>query len=825
MAKKKEQQLVVNQVIVHPVHRQRVDVGKWRTAILAADRGRMGQLYDLYEDLLLDGVLADAIDKRIRAVTGADLTFQNAEGEENDEVISLIDTDEFEFLLQEIMQGLFWGVSLLELTFDPENGMAVYSVPRKHIRPDTKRIAIQQNDPEGAIDYEGMPNMIEVVNRKDKLGVIIRACPYAIFKRGGFSDWAQMVEIFGMPKRVGKYSIYDVEARKQLEEAFNSQGAAATLIVPKETEVSTESGGGSTNSSLYLDFVEACDRQILISILSQTMTTMDGSSRSQSETHKEVEEELNKQDLRMVQRVLNKKLMPILEARGYPVSGGSFVFPKVLENLSIDKLISLSEVLEIPAYYFQDRYGIPQAEEGDKLARREEKPTLPVGSGNRKGEELMESHRFFSVAPTEGSGAKSGRSWIGYMADTAINLADRINFGVNINRLFARALEEIYREQGAELVDRSLFEITNTALQKGVDKSFKKAGVEFGKRNEAFIEEFKKNTAVFSAFKAHQEGKDIAAMLLDENGDLRSFHEFKKAVLGSSIDRDYNRNWLRTEYNMAVRAARSAAYYRECLETAHLYPNLEYLESSAANKRGDHLEYVGTVLPIEHPWWDTHMPPSAWGCECGVRKTDKPVTPVPQGGQPVNPVFDNNPGKTAEFINMAEHPYVKSVEQLHEDIYNITSVILTEAEKAAKEFQRVIASRERAKKWMEKNIPAGKHVKVQVDVKHLKEITLTRSVVKTMVAKGHDNAVERNKAVTNLKKLLKEGEYYGWAEDEMIGNFQKHPEVDYWLYYRTRVGMACIKRTKSGEDKPYAILDDSNLKRIDPIIKKEDPIR
>jgi len=96
-------------------------------------------------------------------------------------------------------------------------------------------------------------------------------------------------------------------------------------------------------------------------------------------------------------------------------------------------------------------------------------------------------------------------------------------------------------------------------------------------------------------------------------------------------------------------------------EAAHLYPNLEYLESSAANKRGDHLEYVGTVLPIEHPWWDTHMPPSAWGCECGVRKTDKPVTPVPQGGQPVNPVFDNNPGKTAEFINTAEHPYVKGV--------------------------------------------------------------------------------------------------------------------------------------------------------------------
>lgn len=34
---------------------------------------------------------------------------------------------------------------------------------------------------------------------------------------------------------------------------------------------------------------------------------------------------------------------------------------------------------------------------------------------------------------------------------------------------------------------------------------------------------------------------------------------------------------------------------------------------------------------------------------------------MPEDGEPVDPVFDNNPGKTAEIVNMQEHPYVKGV--------------------------------------------------------------------------------------------------------------------------------------------------------------------
>ena len=72
-----------------------------------------------------------------------------------------------------------------------------------------------------------------------------------------------------------------------------------------------------------------------------------------------------------------------------------------------------------------------------------------------------------------------------------------------------------------------------------------------------------------------------------------------------------------------------------------------------------HLELVGTIRPIEDPFWDIYLPPSEWNCKCSFRPTDKPATDVPKITQIVPPTFQNNPGKTAEFVKLNEHPYLK----------------------------------------------------------------------------------------------------------------------------------------------------------------------
>lgn len=678
--------IIINQITVNRVNRQVLDVGKLRTAQLSADMDRWTLLYDIYDDLLIDGRLWDAIDRRIRAVTGANLTFQFKSGEESQEMIDLIDTIEFEQLLRQIMWTIFWRVSGIQLDFTGGN-LSVYNVPRKHIRSKQRAIAILQNDVEGKILFDEIQNFIFAETKDDPYGLLFRVAPYVILMRGGISDWAQMVELFGMPQRIGKYSIYDQEARKQLEQAFKEQGAAASMVVPKETDIDTDNGSANVNSSIYKDFMAELKEAMLVTVLSNTMTTLNGSSRSQGEVHQDVEDALHKDDLKFVQRILNKSLKPILEARGYKVKDGSFVFPKALKDLTVDELISLSDIIEIPAYYFQEKYGLPQAGKGDKLARKsqpeatepnntkkeeveeepankkeEKEPKKPkeakekeIKLGDKDRKLLERFFDFFVNARTMGSRALS-----------ALNLADKsTNFtaGINIDKLFEQALKEIYADYGIDPKDmppvsKPLFDITNKSLQQGIDKSF---SVELGKSDPEFINQFKTNAAVFAAFKTHAQGNEIVAQLIDENGELRSFDKFRKAVLGTTIKADYNINWLRTEHNMAIRAARMAEKLKRFAKTLHLYPNLKFLESTATHKRAAHLKWVGTILPLGHWWWKTHTPPVEWGCECDITNTDEEVTGVPDGDVEVDPVFQNNPAETAEFINLKEHPYVKNV--------------------------------------------------------------------------------------------------------------------------------------------------------------------
>ncbi len=39
-----------------------------------------------------------------------------------------------------------------------------------------------------------------------------------------------------------------------------------------------------------------------------------------------------------------------------------------------------------------------------------------------------------------------------------------------------------------------------------------------------------------------------------------------------------------------------------------------------ARTRPQHLAWHGTVLPVDHPWWQTHYPPNGWRCRCIVQQ-------------------------------------------------------------------------------------------------------------------------------------------------------------------------------------------------------------
>lgn len=154
---------------------------------------------------------------------------------------------------------------------------------------------------------------------------------------------------------------------------------------------------------------------------------------------------------------------------------------------------------------------------------------------------------------------------------------------------------------------------------------------------------------------------DMAAQLLDSNGNLKPFEQWKNDV--QSIASHQCRSWLETEYNTAVLRAHQAADWQQFLQEADVLPNLKWMPSTSPNPGADHMPFWGTILPIDDPFWDQHRPGDRWNCKCSLTSTDEPTTPVPSvavSQQPKNTPqkgLENNPGKDAAVFS-DKHPYI-----------------------------------------------------------------------------------------------------------------------------------------------------------------------
>lgn len=182
-----------------------------------------------------------------------------------------------------------------------------------------------------------------------------------------------------MPQRIGKYNTFDPQSRELLKQALEEAGSAPYLVIPKEADIETKEVNRGSGSS-FNEFRQATNEEMLITILGQTLTTIQGErgARSLGEVHLQVEDSKHTSDLRFVQRTLNERLLPVLETCGLPVKGGRFVYPKAADPLSVDEIVKLSTIIDIPAAFIHDKYSIPMPDKGEVIAG--EKSNMVLGS-------------------------------------------------------------------------------------------------------------------------------------------------------------------------------------------------------------------------------------------------------------------------------------------------------------------------------------------------------------------------------------------------------------------------------------------------------------
>ena len=75
---------------------------------------------------------------------------------------------------------------------------------------------------------------------------------------------------------------------------------------------------------------------------------------------------------------------------------------------------------------------------------------------------------------------------------------------------------------------------------------------------------------------------------------------------------------LRTIYDTNLRMARATALWGRIWAGRELRPFLRYSAVMDRRTRPQHRLWHSVVLPVEHPFWQTHFPPNGWNCRCTV---------------------------------------------------------------------------------------------------------------------------------------------------------------------------------------------------------------
>lgn len=410
-----EKGVVIHNITIRPVQRSTQDITSWRSALQTAEgiiQSRI-QLYDLFADLLLDGVLSSVMEKRILNVTKAKLIFTDHAGKENEAVTDLLQTSHFRELRKEILLQKFWGISVIELIKD-DKGFRIFSIDRKHIKPKEGKILFEQMGEDG-IHYRNPPfdKYVLEVGKWNDMGLLVKAAPYVIYKRGGFGNWADFAQVFGMPFREARYDGFNQTVKMQLEQALESMGSRAYGIFPKEAEITLhEAGNVSANGDLYDQLRNACNQELSVLILGQTGTTMQTPGKlGNDDTHEATEDDINTDDRAEELSVLNEKVKPILANLGYPVKDGKFVYEVLPEKMKLTEkaqmIVNLKNNAQLPVddEYLYETFGIPKPanyneikaqQEADKVNAQQEEDSPPTAKKPGKTANKKEADKKLS---------------------------------------------------------------------------------------------------------------------------------------------------------------------------------------------------------------------------------------------------------------------------------------------------------------------------------------------------------------------------------------------------------------------------------------------
>lgn len=371
--------------VIRSIDRSSKDMLDLKNSLISAESPYLPnrqRLYDLYSYIENDGWLVGIRRGRFEPILNKSLRYKDGE-KKIDAMQPLIDSLEFCEMCRELLDTDLWGITGIE--FEPGPKFKWNKINRKHIKPKWRKITFEQSGTEG-YDYDDMWN-VWVVGDPKKLGLYLVMAFYVLLKRGVISDWAEYIEMYGLPVTVLKYEGYNEQDKLEGKKILQNSGAATKLLLPKTLDYEVvEAKTTSANGQLQDGFRGACNQEMSVAMLTVTETTSSSKSSgyAQSKTHSEGLAEIHKADMKWLLQMLNSDFFKsILKSYGYPVTEtGRFEFDAEIDIDYLGKKykidIELVTRLKLPVSkkYFYDTYNLPQPKEGEELVEFEDAQIL-----------------------------------------------------------------------------------------------------------------------------------------------------------------------------------------------------------------------------------------------------------------------------------------------------------------------------------------------------------------------------------------------------------------------------------------------------------------
>ena len=335
--------------------------------------------YKVYTALLRDSQLFSCLQQRIAKLIACETIIDAA----SDSDIDVAAADFLRDMLNEIgwdavcermLYAIFFGFSIAEIQWAYRDGH--HTIDRIEVRSqerfrfDTElkpRLITPQNWQGEELPDRKFWTLTFGGHRSDEpygLGLAHQLYWLVYFKRNGMKSWLKFLDRFGHPLPLVKYGANATDEQKQqaleiaLSLAEDSAAAAPEGLVFELVETAR------SGTADYTELIALLDSGISKIILSQTMTTDSGSSRSQAEVHGSVADAIVKSDADLLSESFNRTIGTWVTELNFPGATPPRMYRKTQADQDLKTIVDRDKVLFDMGYAPNTEYIVETFGEG-----------------------------------------------------------------------------------------------------------------------------------------------------------------------------------------------------------------------------------------------------------------------------------------------------------------------------------------------------------------------------------------------------------------------------------------------------------------------------